>query len=141
MKQYMEKEKIKKLIRTGIKNAPADKLEEYLTSRIDAAKPSAVYSIFPGVKIGFINPVDEERTKLFYEERIVTCVYSCDDSIIVRLDDGIEYLYEDIMENTDLVRTNDCKIVSEEPFITTANLARNVKELIELYNDYNTVVN
>lgn len=139
MKEYIEKSKIVRMAKSCMPSCPSEEMDVFAT-RIENHKPAAVYSIFPGVKIGMISGMDDDISVLKYDEETVVSVYRHGDSILVRTDCENEYTYEEIMENTDIVRTNDCKVLTDEPFLTTANLARHVRELIMIWNETNVPV-
>lgn len=137
MKEYIEKSKVVKLAKSSIKNCPSEELAAF-TTKIESYKPAAVFSVFPGVKLGTIAGMNEEMSVLRYEEETVIAVYKHGDDILVRTDKENEYTYDEIMANTDIVRTDSCHVLTDEPFITTAHLAAHVNELINFWNETNT---
>ena len=140
MKEYIEKSKIVRLAKSCMPSCPRDEMNAFAT-RVEGYKPAAVYSIFPGVKLGMISGMEEDDVSILkYDEETVVAVYRCGDDIVVKTDEDNEYFYADIMENTNTVRTNDCKVITDEPFITTANLAKHVRELITIWNETNVPV-
>lgn len=136
MKEYIDKQKIIKIARSNLKTCDPEELASFV-SKIEEHKPAAVYCVFPGVKLGTIAGMNEELSSLRYEEETVISVYKYGNDVLVRTDKENEYTYDEVMENTDVVRADGCTILTDEPFITTANLASHVKELIGFWNDTN----